>query len=110
MIWILFIFVSAFFNAVMDLLENENYYGSVFRNYNQKWWYKRESWKYVKFLPFTTYRPDGWHIAKTLMIVSMSVALVTYKSILGVFDVLIFGLVWNVSFNLFYSKLKIKKR
>lgn len=37
--------ISAILNAFMDIIENENFHSSVFKNLNQKFWYKRESWK-----------------------------------------------------------------
>ena len=100
---LIFVTIAAILNAVMDILENEHYFDSIFKNKNQKFWYKRESWKYALMLG--GYRFDAWHIAKSLMIVSMVAAIVFYESIIGIFDIVIFGFIWNVVFNLFYNKI-----
>lgn len=89
----------------MDTVENEKFYSSIFRDLNPKWWYKRESWKYVPILPFTGYRPDAWHIAKSLMIICLMAAVVTYTVMVSqVLDILIGGAAWNLSFNVLYGR------
>lgn len=110
MIALLFIAVAAMLNAIMDLLENENFHKSIFYRektfglYWDSFWYKRESWKYAKQL--FGYKFDGWHISKSLMIISFAFAIVLYNPIiLWWIDIIIMGIIWNVTFNLFYHKI-----
>lgn len=103
---LVFFSLAALFNSLMDILE----YSAIFnksrlKNLNAKWWCKDFSWKYVKFLPYTKYRPDGWHISKSLMVIFMVLSAITYKSLFGWWDFLIYGAVWNGVFNLFYNKI-----
>lgn len=115
---LLFVALAAVFNAVMDATENENFFESVFRNLPQRFWYKRESWKYAKKI--FKYRFDAWHIAKTIWVLCVAGALVS-AIFFGVWlaanpsfwfllaTVSAIGLVWNAVFNLFYHIiLKIK--
>lgn len=91
----------------MDRVGDDTAYSrSVFSRYNPKWWSKIVSWEYVKFLPFTKYRPDAWHLAKSGMILFLCLAIVVYdpKGI-RVVDFLIFGAAWNIVFNVFYNKI-----
>lgn len=99
--------VAAIFNAVMDSVEYDTAYErSVFNQFNPKWWCKTISWKYVKFIPFTRYRPDAWHLAKSAMIIFFCLSVVFYKTqIYWLVDFVILGLVWNIVFNLFYDKI-----
>lgn len=87
----------------MDRIENENFYTSVFRKKNPKFWYKRESWKYTKKI--FGYKLDAWHLAKSGMIVSFCLAIVFYIPVFGLIDFVLFGLIWNLTFNLFYNHL-----
>lgn len=105
MIWVISVALAAFFNAVMDILENENFSSSVFRNRNPKWWYKRESWKWAKKV--FGWKFDAWHVAKSTMVILMAVAIVSYKPIIGWWDIFIVGAVWNGVFNVSYKILKI---
>lgn len=112
------ILLAAFFNAVMDALENENFNESIFSHLNQKFWYKRESWKYAKMIG--GYRLDAWHICKSLMVTCLIMAIYcaqfsdpiwhTQNGWFNILlDVLVGGIVWNVAFVLFYHKLfKVK--
>jgi hypothetical protein len=105
MISLTLIILAAICNAVMDILENENFSSSIFRNLNPKWWYKRESWKYAKKVFGWKY--DGWHVFKSLMIIFLMLAIVLYHPILGFLDFFLFGLVWNSVFSLSYKLFKI---
>ena len=103
MISLVFVFIAAVLNALMDRVENENFSSSVFRGLNPKWWYKRESWKYAKRVFGWKY--DSWHVAKSSMIISLAFAIVLYKPVFGVMDVLIIGAIWNGTFNIFYNRI-----
>ena len=104
---VILIALAAMFNALMDTVEYETaFQRSIFHKLNPKWWCKSISWEYVKFLPFTKYRPDAWHLAKSSMVICIVLALtfsvpVSHK--LPYFVVM--GLIWNMSFNLFYNHL-----
>lgn len=118
MISLLFVLLASFFNSCMDAWENENYFESIFKKWDQRFWYKRESWKYAKKL--FGYHLDGWHLAKTLMVCNVSLAIYTEQFshqiwhtnliILNiVIDVIISGVIWNLGFNLFYHHIfKVK--
>jgi hypothetical protein len=103
---IFLIIFAAICNAIMDILENENFSSSVFRNLNPKWWYKRESWKYAKKI--FGWKFDGWHLFKSFMIIALMLAIVFYKPILGWMDFILFGVIWNITFSFTYKSLKIK--
>ena len=96
-------FIAAVLNALMDRVENENFSSSVFRGLNPKWWYKRESWKYAKRV--FGWKFDAWHVAKSLMIISLAFGIVLYRPILGILDVLIIGAIWIGTFNIFYKRI-----
>lgn len=104
MISAILILLAAVCNAVMDILENENFSSSAFKNLNPMFWYKRESWKYAKRI--INWKFDGWHVFKSSMIVLLMLAVVLYKPIFGWVDFVLFGLLWNCTFNLTYKLLK----
>lgn len=88
----------------MDLLENENFSSSIFRNKNPKFWYKRESWKYAKKI--FGWKFDAWHIAKSIMVMLLAGSIVTYTPVLGrLWDFIVLGGLWNLLFGLFYHNI-----
>lgn len=87
----------------MDVVENENFFKSVFSNKNQKFWYKRESWKFAKKV--FNYKIDAWHIFKSLMVINLCISVVFYSPMFGIFDFILFGALWNLIFNIFYNKI-----
>lgn len=96
----LFIALMAFLDACKDAFENENFFESIFKHWNQHFWYKRESWKYTK--KFLGYRFDAWHICKSLQVLCL-IGVVNYMPegswwVIGLNVVII----WNAVFNLFY--------
>ncbi len=103
MSYILLIF-AAFFNAVMDTLAH-HYSTSVFKNKDQEFWNPNVSWKFAKFLPYTKYRVDAWHLSKSMMIFSMCFAIVFYKVVFYNcwIDFILLGCTWNVVFNYSYD-------
>lgn len=121
--------IAPIFNAIMDIVENENFSSSIFyrnpHNYKDNfgvkderwnnWWYKRESDDHVKIVIFG-YRPDAWHLSKSIMIILVILsgvfevyiegpAITYFKSmwINGAIEVVIRGLWWNAMFSLFYN-------
>lgn len=109
---ILFITLAGIFKAVADTLTH-HYYTSIFSNKNERFWNPNVSWRYVKFIKFTKYRPDAWHLANSGMIVSFCVAVVIAlrsKPVLWWgFELIIAGAVFIATFNLFYNKILIKR-
>lgn len=106
MISALFILLAAICNALMDRVENDIQFNqSVFKRLKKGFWCKTSSAE-RPLLKYTFYRIDGWHLSKSLMIVSLCLAIVTYKPIIiPTVDFLIFGGCWNVAFNIFYNKI-----
>jgi hypothetical protein len=99
-----FVILAAIFNACMDRLENENFHVSIWKRKSKKFWYKRESWKYA--YKIGGYKVDGWHLAKSGMIVSLCLAIVFYEPLFGKFyDFLFMGILWNLTFRIFYSRI-----
>lgn len=82
----------------MDRLENETFFTSKFKKLNQRFWYKRESWKYAKKI--FGYKFDAWHISKTLMIFCICGAIAN-----TFIQFCILGGIWILIFNTFYNKI-----
>jgi hypothetical protein len=99
--------VMAFLKACADAFENENFFESIFKHWNQRFWYKRESWKYAKKL--FGYKFDAWHITWTLIVVC--IGFLPSCEFWGAWWVILLnvGLIWNMVFKLFYHGVfKIK--
>lgn len=105
MISLILIVIGAFFNAFMDVLENENFHESpLTRNLNPDFWYKRVSWEKGKKI--FGYRIDGWHLMKSCFIMCIFAAIVLYQPIVQpIVDFIIYGFVHNIMFGLFYHKI-----
>lgn len=102
----IFIALAAFFNAVMDSLENEpNYDKTIFKKLPKQYWLKEQSWKYAPKI--LGYHCDPWHFSKSLMIVFCVGAIVSAFVVELIFrpwlTFILSGLLWNGVFNLFYS-------
>ncbi len=106
-----FCILAGFFVAVMDRVENRSAFDkSVFKNLTPKFWCKSESWKYVSFLPFTKYRPDAWHLAKTFSIGCYALGFGVPQEVYTWWIVLSLKVALSVlSFNFFYNKALVKK-
>jgi hypothetical protein len=121
MIWLIIALIGAIMgmlNALMDTLETEISFGaSIFNGKKDKTlWCKPISAHKVKFLPFTRYRPDPWHLAKSGIILYggiLSAIMYIFQPRIPVDNPVIgglivfvgWGLVWNGSFNFFYNKV-----
>lgn len=99
----IFIFIAALCNAFMDIVENENFEKSRLSKLNQKFWYKRESWKYAKKI--FGWKFDSWHIAKSLMIFCFAFSMVFYKPFIPFLDFSVWGIIYIFTFNLFYNRI-----
>jgi len=122
---LLFFVLAAACNAVMDTLQYHFYSSKIYytlRKPTQAYWWNPEfSWtnKYIdrnpskplrKWLWFDVPFTDGWHTFKSLMIVFVCLSIVTFKPLFNWWiDFTLFGLVWNLTFNLFYNKILLKK-
>ena len=93
--------MGAVFNAVMDRTENSVAFNkSIFSHRDPKFWCKDISWQYAKKLPFTRYKLDAWHIAKSMMIICLAFSL-TLDGLVW-WEVPILGTMWNAVFTFFY--------
>ena len=102
---ILFLVLAALFKAVADTLQH-HYDTSVFKNKDVKWWNPTISWKYVKFLPYTKYRPDAWHLSNSLMIICFVLTAVFHNQYLSWWlELIMMGLIFNLAFILFYDEI-----
>lgn len=60
----------------------------------------------AKYLKFTRYKIDGWHLANSLSIMCFCAAIVTHKPCLFWFwEWAVAGALFNLCFNLFYNKV-----
>jgi hypothetical protein len=114
--------LAAFFNATMDVISTR-YDKSIFKGIkNQQFWDWRISWKNKwkngdstqgeKFFlasSMFSFMTDSWHLAKGLMIILISSAIVFYKPIFGILDIVLFNCIWGVVFEACYGKILIKK-
>jgi hypothetical protein len=98
----LFIFLAGASNAFMDTF--------LFR-------VDRSVFKHIgaeKLNPFLTHATnkkflgttiDSWHLVKLIMLGFITLAIVFYKPVLGLWDILILPFCWSAGFELFWSKI-----
>ena len=116
----LLVMIAAFCNAVMDTCAH-HYMSSIFSNekiFNPNFWNGSISWrnKYIDYnkpelgykklfwiIPYPVQLTDSWHLFKTIMIFSIIGAVVLYQPIFGIWDYVILGCLWNVTFTFFYK-------
>jgi hypothetical protein len=105
---IAFLVLAGMFKAVADTLTH-HYDTSVFKMKDRKFWDPSISWSYAKYFPLTKYKIDAWHLANSGMILCWCAALATVYTVYVRYPWwAIFigaGLVFNLSFNLFYNKI-----
>jgi hypothetical protein len=109
MISYVLVFIGAFFNACMDITEEETHFNkSIFKNLDPRFFCKSISWQYAKTILKVHF--DFWHLCKFGWIFSMLGAIVIFRihhqwwvhyiSLLAI---------WWITFELFYGKiLKVK--
>lgn len=114
-------------NSIMDT-SSHHYSTSVFKNFNPMWWNGEISWKnkyidgdfnkgFRKWWGFNypVQLTDSFHLFKTLMIIFITISIVTFDSTLIIngyyflIYIFIYGLLWNITFSLFYDKILRKK-
>lgn len=90
---IIFVICAAVFKAAADRIANHENTPSIFKGF----WLKQG-----KFLPFTKYKVDGWHISNSGMICSF-IALILCTA--GWYFYFILGGVFIMTFNIFYNHI-----
>jgi len=119
MISIIFLILSAVFNACMDVLRTR-YSISIFSKWkNQNWVNPGLSWpnkwkpesKFGDLIMSTVlvWITDFWHLCKMLMLLSLMFAIVFYAPFINWWaDLLILYCSFTIPFELFFSKILIK--
>ncbi len=106
MISLFFWCLAAFFNACMDKM-SWHFEKSCFSELDPKFWNPNVSWKYAKKI--FGYKIDAWHLAKSLMIICIILSALSLNIIFGYWiDFLIYGMIWNLIFNIYFNKILIK--
>jgi hypothetical protein len=90
--------------AFIDSVDNTR-----FRDLEQSFWYKRESWNKAKKI--FKYKFDAWHLGKSAIIFCFVGAVVLYRPMTGskLFDFCLLGYFYNLFFNGFYNQIFSKK-
>ncbi len=111
MLSILFWITAAILWAVADKVETRIAYNtSIFEGHDSIFWCKEIAAWHMPFVPFTTYRPDAWHLSKSIILILMALAILCYKPIVSpLVDFILLGAAWNLVFNIFYNKILLKK-
>ena len=118
--------LAAACNAVMDTLVH-HHNTSVFKHHAKGFWSDAylQSWKnkYIDGDPekgrkkifgninYPVQLTDAWHFFKTILIFLIVFAIVFYKPMFTWWiEIIVFGVVWNCTFSLFYKKLFIQPK
>lgn len=106
MITVILILLAAICKAVADTLQH-HFDTSVFKKLSPKFWNPVISCNHAPFLPFTKYRLDGWHLANSGMIICFITAASINDSVISfwLINVVGIGVIFNLIFLLFYSKI-----
>lgn len=105
------VILAAIFNSCMDRVETViSFNDSIFSKYNPLWWSKAQSADVVKKIPFTGYKPDFWHLCKSAMICLLLALPFVYTEVFNpIVDYILLGILYNVTFEQFYSKILRRK-
>ena len=105
MISLTLIILAAIFDAQRDKIQYKPYRSWfpkapwwITRNYMEKT--RGRSWVFDTVLSFAN---DGWHFCKTLSLLFLFTAIITYSPIIGTADILLFYVVYGGVFTLFYD-------
>ena len=132
MITLFLLFLAGALNATMDVL-SFRYKTSIFSKYPklQSFFNPQESWvnkykdnnpklgpKFFGSKTFLVFLTDAWHFAKMLMITLFTLAIMFYNPVIvteSIFvniagNLLVLHLAFSLSFELFFSKILIKKK
>jgi len=105
MLTIFFILLAGFFKAVADTLQH-HFDTSIFKRKYKKFWDPAISWQFARYLKFTRYKVDAWHLSNSGMVIAFCLAIVCHHAVLHwFFELLLAGLFFNVTFNIFYNKV-----
>ena len=103
------IILAAICNACMDNIK-DHWYESVFNKLNPQWWDPSVSWKNKLTFKGPVQLSDCWHLAKTIMLTCLILAVVLYKPMVNWYvDFAILGFCWIGPFNFMYNKILIRK-
>lgn len=92
---------------------DNKYIGGKYENGMRKWFFG--------LLDYPVFLTDFWHLMKTSMLFLIVASLVLYtptltvfnldfcKPLLLIFDFVLFGTLWNCSFNIFFNRILVKK-
>jgi hypothetical protein len=107
--------VAAMLSAVQDTIAH-HYLDSIFIRFDeQRYWNLYLSNAKPIYLRGTRYKVDAWHNAKSLMIISISIAILLYKPLFHFkfhffAELALMGIIWNAVFNIFYNRLLLIKK
>ena len=117
MISLIFMILAGILNATMDVVIyrwDKSFFKKKLSKYSQ-FFNPKESWrnKYKSGVPalgekfpFSTsalvFLTDWWHLAKCLMILCISLAIIFYSPIIGILDFLIYYIIFSASFHTFF--------
>jgi len=115
---IILMILAGMFNAAMDVLK-VRFKTSIFQYWKgQQWINPSLSWT-NKWKPVTKFGDlimstvlvwvtDMWHFVKMLMLACISMAIVFYQPIFGIWDAFILYFAFTATFELFFSKIFVK--
>ena len=102
---LLFLFLAAASNACMDTLK-DHYAISIFYGLNPNFWNPSISWMNIVFGYVSL---DAWHLFKGAMLGCLYCAIYFHSSVFGLWDILLYPIIWGIGFQLFYSII-LKRR
>jgi len=125
MISVILMILAGILNSCMDVLQFK-YQNSIFKFWKSQQWIdpsksSQNKWKYDEFgmwtgekffgsSTFLVFLTDFWHLCKFLMLLSISAAIIFYTPLVNWWiDILILYCSFTVTFELFYSKIFIKR-
>jgi hypothetical protein len=102
--------LMAICKAIADTLYH-HFFTSIFSKKDRRFWDPDQSWKYVGFIPLTSFHPDAWHFANFGFLFSGFLMMAIHKPILThwYYDFGIGGVWFILIFNLFYNHILIRK-
>lgn len=110
MVSIIFFFIAACLNALMDMTA-QMWESSVMARkpkvFNPRWWNLFESYKYARRILGTSV--DAWHVSKFFMILFIIVSIFSYSS--SFFVILLYPFIWCIGFETskYFLTFKINK-
>lgn len=125
MVTLIYIFICGLVLAFMDTLAH-HFSTSIFRNWSEQFFdtsishlnkyvggeVKNGRRKFLKYFPIPVFLTDGWHFAKSIVILSAFVSVYFYETITTNFlvDLIIYRVWFGLVFTLFYSYIFKSKK